>query len=101
MAGLGRLYPLIISGAADVGTAGERHQQLFGFRPLHPPAGRWVWNDWHLVSSVYGSAWRQRQPEYDPDQPFGLMRAIERMHLTMQFEDAGLRSRISWKLRKD
>jgi hypothetical protein len=50
---------------------------------------------------VYGSAWRQRQPGFDPARPFGLMQSIESMQLNMQFEDAGLRSKIRWKLREE
>jgi hypothetical protein len=98
--GLGRLYPLVLSGVADVNSAGEVHQRLFGFRPLHPPTGEWLWEDFHLASSQYGSALRQRQPSYDPKRPFGLMQAVEKIGLNMQFEDAGLRSKITWKLRR-
>jgi hypothetical protein len=100
IASLGRLYPLLLSGDADLGSAGQRHQQLFGFRPLHPPRGQWEWRDFQLASSVYGSASRQRQPGFDPQQPFGLMQTMESLTLSMQFEDAGLRSQITWKLRK-
>jgi len=99
MSAAGRLVPLIQSGAAVVETAEQRHRELFGFRPLHPPAGQWIWQDGNLTSSVYGSAWRQRQPSFDPERPFGLMQSVESMQLNMQFEDAGLRSVIRWKLR--
>jgi hypothetical protein len=98
MSGLGRLYPLVVAGSG-VDVAAERHAKLFGFRPLHPAGGQWRWENRNLTSSVYGSALRQRQPGYDPSRPFGLMQAIEKMELTMQFEDAGLRSKIRWKLR--
>ena len=99
--GLGRLYPLVLSGVADVNSAGEQHQRLFGFHPLHPQSGEWIWEDLHLASSQYGSALRQRQPSYDPERPFGLMQSVEKIELNMQFEDAGLRSKIVWKLRRD
>ncbi len=101
MSGLGRLYPLIVSGVADVDSAGREHAKRFGFQPLHPPAGQWVWQDGNLASSLYGSGWRQRQPSYDPQRRFGLMQTIESMQVNMQFEDAGLRSTIRWKLRKE
>jgi hypothetical protein len=100
MSAIGRLYPLIISQVANVQTAEQRHGQLFGFRPLHPPSGHWVWHEGTLASSVYGSAQHQRQPDFDPQRPFGLMQAIESLQLNMQFEDAGLRSTIRWKLRE-
>ena len=98
LAGLGRLYPLLASGSADIDTASERHQQLFGFRPLPVTGDRWIWQDGHLVSTLYGSVHRQRQPAYAPDRPFGLMQLIDSLQMTMQFEDAGLRSVIRWKL---
>jgi hypothetical protein len=101
MSAAGRLYPLILSGAADVRSADERHAAWFGFRPLHPPVGQWIWQEGNLSSSVYGSAWRQRQPDFDPQRPFGLMQTTESLQLNMQFEDAGLRSVIRWKLRED
>jgi hypothetical protein len=98
LSGLGRLYPLLASGNLDTDTASERHQQLFGFRPLPVPGDRWIWQDGHLVSSVHGSVHRQRQPAYNPDRPFGLMQSVHSLQVTMQFEDAGLRSVIRWKL---
>ena len=100
MSSLGRLYPLVASGAADVGSAGKLHQQLFGFRPLHPRGGAWQWEQGQLLSSDYGSPWRQRQPAFDPQRPFGMLNAIDDVHLTMQFEDSGLRSKIRWRLRQ-
>lgn len=99
--GLGRLYPLVLSGVADVNSADKQHQRLFGFRPLHPQSGQWLWEDFQLTSSQYGSALRQRQPSYDPERPFGLMQSVDTIGLNMQFEDAGLRSKIVWKLRRD
>jgi hypothetical protein len=99
LAGLGRLLPLIVSGAATVDTAGERHRQLFGFCPLPVVGDEWIWQDGHLASAVYGSAQRQRQPGFAADRQFGLMQAIDVLQLTMQFEDAGLRSTVRWRLR--
>jgi hypothetical protein len=37
----------------------------------------------------------------DPQRPFGLMQSLESIDLNMQFEDAGLRSTIAWKLRRE
>ena len=99
LAGLGRLHPLMACGAADADAAGDWHRQLFGFRPLAVPGDAWHWQDGHAVSGVYGSVHRPRQPGYAPDRPFGLMQTIDLFQLTMQFEDAGLRSLLRWKLR--
>lgn len=97
LGGMGRLYPFVISGATSIEDAEDYHQRLFGFRPVHPSGGEWVWDNLKVSSSVYGSAERQRQPGFDPDRPFGLMRSVELVDLQMQFEDAGLRSQVTWK----
>ncbi len=99
--GMGRLYPIVLSGLADADSASEYHQQVFGFRPIHPNNGRWIWKDFNLGSTVYGDVRRQRQPGYEPGKPFGLMQNIEVIDLQMQFEDAGLRSRITWEFNQN
>ena len=98
--GMGYLYPLVASGYAGIDTAAEKHAQLYGFQPVHPGNGHWQWNDRKLGSSLYGSARYQKQPAYTAgDTNFGLLKGIESLSLNMQFEDAGLRSTIRWKLR--
>ena len=98
---MGRLYPIVLSGLADADSAAEYHQQVFGFRPIHPDNGRWIWKDFNLGSTVYGDVQRQRQPGFEPGKPFGLMQNIEVIDLQMQFEDAGLRSRITWEFNQN
>ena len=98
--GMGRLYPFVAGGTKDIEAAGERHAQLFGFRPIHPATGDWQWRDAKMASSVYGTVDRQRQPAYDSTQPFGLMQSIDSVRLNMQFEDSGLRSTVKWRFRK-
>jgi hypothetical protein len=98
--GLGRLYPFVACGSTDIDAAAERHHQLFGFRPIHPVSGEWQWHDRKMASSVYGTVDRQRQPAYDPQKPFGLMQSIDSVKLNMQFEDSGLRSKITWRFLK-
>ncbi len=94
---LGRLYPLLISGATDPEAAAQEHQRLFGFRPVSPSGDEWVWQDYEVFSSIYGSASRQQQPRFDPNQPFGLLHGVQQMQLSMQLEDTGLRSTVVWK----
>ena len=101
LSGMGRLYPIVLSGLADADSAAEYHQQVFGFRPIHPDNGRWIWKDFNLGSTVYGDVQRQRQPGFEPGKPFGLMQNIEVIDLQMQFEDAGLRSRITWEFNQN
>jgi len=98
--GMACLYPLVASGYAAPENAGLRHAKLLGFTPVHPGDGQWLWQDYQLVSSQYGSAQRQRQPGYqEGDRDFGLMADIEQLSVNMQFEDSGLRTKVGWKLR--
>jgi hypothetical protein len=101
--GMGYLYPLLASGVA--GTAEEaanKHATLFGFKPVHPASGRWIWQNGQLKSSVFGSALRPVQPEYiHGDRSFGLFPSLESLAVNLQLEDSGLRTLVRWRLRKD
>ncbi len=99
MSGLGRLYPFMLSGANSVGAAVAEHQRLFGFYPRQFGSDQWKWEDFGLSSSLYGDPAQQRQPAFDPQQPFGLMNRVDFLRLNMQFEDDGLRSSVRWRLR--
>lgn len=98
--GMSYLYPLIISGYATMDNAAEKHAKLFGFMPVHPGEGHWIWKDYQLTSSQYGSVYREKQPGYnDGDSNFGLLKKIQHLSVNMQFEDTGLRTKVRWKLR--
>ncbi|MCC9598958.1 hypothetical protein LOC67_00190 [Stieleria sp. JC731] len=99
MSGLGRLYPFMLAGADSVETAMADHQRMFGFHPRQFPGDHWSWENQLMVSEVYGQPMRQRQPAFDPQQPFGLMHRIESLKLNMQFESDGLRSTVRWRLK--
>ncbi|MFQ5959486.1 MAG: hypothetical protein ACE5LF_08975, partial [Alphaproteobacteria bacterium] len=74
----------------------------FGFRPVHPTSGRWLWNNGQLESSVFGSALRPVQPEHTPgDRNFGLFPSVDSLDVNLQLEDTGLRTRIRWRLALD
>ncbi len=98
--GMGYLYPLLTSGVATtVAEAQEKHLALFGFKPVHPGPGTWLWQDGELESSVLGSAVRPMQPAFQPaDRNFGLFQNIDLLSVNMQLEDSGLRARVRWKL---
>ncbi len=98
MSGLGRLYPFMLSGAESVDDAANLHQRLFGFYPSQL-GDQWQWTDFRLISDDYGEPTRQRQPAFDPQQPFGLMNRVDSLQLNMQFEQDGLRSSVRWRLR--
>ena len=97
MSGASRLYPLLLSQTATIETAASRHFELFGFRPVHPPGGTWLWESQQVQSSTFGSVLQQRQPAYDQNSARGLLDRIEQLRLSMQLEDAGLRSSVRWR----
>ena len=97
--GVGRLYPLVASSYASIEDAIAKHETLFGFAPKHPGNGRFLWNNFHLKSSVYGSVFYQRQPTYKKgDTNFGVMEGFQTLGVSMQFEDSGLRTKCRWKI---
>ena len=101
MRNAGYLYPLLASGYATIDNAPAAHNRLIGCTPIHPPGGTWLWKNYHVASSVYGSVHQQEQP--DPletaQESAGLMKDVERLSLEMQFEHTGLRTRIRWRTR--
>lgn len=99
MSGLGRLYPFMLAGADSVSDASNQHQRLYGFYPKPLGSDQWRWADFQMLSDDYGQPTNQRQPGYDPSEPFGLMNRIDSIRLNMQFEEDGLRSSIRWRLR--
>jgi hypothetical protein len=99
MSGLGRLYPFMLGGQSSVAAGLEQHRQLFGFAPRPIQGDQWKWNNFRLTSERFGTPNQQRQPEFDPTRPFGLMQRVNLIELNMQFEDDGLRSSIRWRLR--
>ncbi len=97
--GVGHLYPLVVSGYASIEDAAEKHEALFGFAPRHPGNGRFLWNNFHLESSTYGSVFYQLQPAYKKgDTNFGVMAGFQYLGVSMQFEDSGLRTKCRWKI---
>ena len=99
MASLGRIYPFLLLTNGNLQKATQQHKQLFGFHPVAAESSDWKWKSLQLESSVYGSPWKQKQPEFREARPFGLMQSVESMSINAQFEDAGLRSKIIWKMR--
>lgn len=98
LAGMGRLYPFLMTVSRTVDGALKRHSQVFGFWPLHPPLGKWVWQDGRLASTVYGDAFQWKQPPYSADAgDFGLLQGISKASVSMQFEDGGLRAVCRWQ----
>jgi len=97
--GMGYIYPLIQAGVADsVQQAIDRHFEIYGFKPVHPSRGEWLWRDSHLESTEFGTVVRPVQPPYEEgDRDFGLFPHVDRIGVNMQLEDTGLRAIISWR----
>lgn len=98
--GMGYLYPLLVSGQASIKDATATHARLFGFRPEQGKEDHWFWDGQDFVSDRYGSVREQKQPAHvKGTSDFGLLQDIANLSLNMQFEDAGLRTQLRWKLR--
>jgi len=97
--GMGYLYPLLETGVADsVAEAVIRHQEVFGFSPVHPGSGEWRWRGSFIESSEFGTAVRPVQPEFNPgDKEFGVFPSLDNLSLNMQLEDEGLRAIVRWR----
>ena len=98
--GLSYLYPILASGYADIEEAPQAHSRLFGFTPMHPANGEWLWDGKRIASSRYGTLSKQRQPAYEEDtDEFGLFRDIDHIDMNMQLEAEGLRASVVWQLK--
>jgi hypothetical protein len=97
--GMGYLYPLLASGTAKtVADAQAKHLALFGFKPVHPASGEWLWHDGEISSSIFGKARDPVQPPYvSGERNFGLFPTLSSLSVSMQLEDTGLRARIRWR----
>ena len=96
--GMGYLYPLIAAGVADsVQQAIDRHYEIYGFKPVHPSYGEWMWRDSYLESTEFGTVLWPVQPAYEEgDRNFGLFPAVDRLGVKIQLENTGFRAIISW-----
>ena len=97
------LLPIILAGVDDIDMAGKQHMELFGFRPDHPGSGSWSWSadKSGIVSSTFGTLWANHQPPYDPeDTSISILRNVSHTDLSMQFEQDGLRTTVTWRTKK-
>ncbi len=96
MEGIGMFTPLAESGVRAA-EAAALHQTLFGFAPIHPPGGEFEWQDGQVVSSAFGRPGAERQAALVPgNRNFGVLRRVNALDLTMQFEQEGLRAVCGW-----
>lgn len=93
------LYPLLVSGYSTIDTVSQDHKKLFGYAPKHPQGGSYTWDGYTLNSDRYGTANnKSRPPHQKGDRDFGLFSQFEKFSVEMQFEEDGLRSKMTWKL---
>ncbi len=95
--GIGYLYPLLLSASKTPEEAAAQHARLFGFTPVHPGPGEWMWQGGEIESTAFGNIINPRQPSHKPsDREFGLLRGLGHLSLNMQLEETGLRARLHW-----
>ncbi len=96
---MAHLLPFFLAGVETEEEARAQHRKLFGFEPLQP-GGTLSWDRLRLRNSEFGSIDAERHPAYqDGDRDFGILSWVQRLSLSMQFEDDGLRTRVRLKLR--
>jgi hypothetical protein len=95
-----RLYPLLLSGVASPDEAARRHHALFGFAPVHPAGGAFVWQEERVSSTLFGRPGAEQQPVFDlDDSDAGLVRHVKELNVSLQFEQDGLRVVCNWRAR--
>jgi hypothetical protein len=106
------LYPLPANGNSSLETVSQDHKKLFGTEPRHPQTGEYSWDGYELSSNQYGTQSNKTRPPYEEgDRDFGLFSHFEHVRrsqseggtfsVEMQFEQDGLRTRMTWKLSTD
>jgi hypothetical protein len=95
--GMASLLPLLLTVSPTPDAAAARHATLFGWKPVHPGPGTWVWKDGTLQSTSYGTATVWQEPLYRPEMgDFGLFEGVQRLSVNMQIESGGLRAVARW-----
>jgi hypothetical protein len=97
MAGLGVLNLYYMAGMRSLEEALAASQKRFGYVPVHPSPGEFKWTEAGPVSSVFGSLYSSEQPPLDQLDIPGLLPRTQRVDISMQLENEGLRTRLLWK----
>lgn len=100
LAGLGVLNHYYMAGFSSLADALAESRRLFGYAPVHPSPGEFIWTERGPESSVFGSIWDHLQPPLDQVEPLGLLPQTEKVEVSMQLENEGLRTRLIWKGKK-
>ena len=97
LTGMGHLYPWMRALGDSTDEATHHTAQALGFTP-ELPTGAIKWKDGVLEHGVFGNVWEARLPAYDPAAHFGIFDGIADATVSMQFEDDGLRTELSWRV---
>ncbi len=94
---MGLVYPWMLAQSVTAEQAAERNQRALGFRPAMPPGGV-VRNSGLLEHARFGTVWRPKMPPYEGKTPFGIFAGISDARISLQFEDDGLRTELTWQV---
>ncbi|MDF3131227.1 hypothetical protein P0Y35_18630 [Kiritimatiellaeota bacterium B1221] len=97
LAGLGVLNLYYMAGFDSLEDAMATSQRLFGYVPVHPSPGEFIWTERGPESTVFGSITDTQQPPLDQVDTTGLFPQTEKVEVSMQLENEGLRTRVLWK----
>ncbi len=100
LAGVGVLNLYYMAGFDSLEDAMQTSRRLFGYVPVHPSPGTFVWTERGPESSVFGSIYDTQQPPLDEVDTSGLLPQTEKVEVSMQLENEGLRTRVLWKGKK-
>lgn len=95
--GMGHVYPWMLALNQTPEAAAAANARVLGFTPSIP-AGNLDWKESVLEHAVFGNIWNARLPAYAPSVRFGLFENLSDATVSMQFEDDGLRTELSWRL---
>ncbi|MCC5845931.1 MAG: hypothetical protein JJU05_16915 [Verrucomicrobia bacterium] len=94
---LGTLQVFHQTGSRTLEDALAASARLFGFTPVHPSPGEFLWTPGEPLSSAFGHLHEGRQPPLEDADIRGLLPPLHSLDISLQLEDEGLRTRIHWK----
>ncbi|WFB35599.1 hypothetical protein P3T73_15715 [Kiritimatiellota bacterium B12222] len=97
LAGLDVLNMYYMAGFTSLEDAMAESKRLFGYVPVHPAPGEFIWTEHGPRSSIFGGIYDSQQPPLDQVDTTGLLPQTERVEVSMQLENEGLRTRLTWK----
>jgi len=95
--GMGVLNLYCMAGFTSLEETMATSERLFGYVPVHPSPGEFVWTETGPISSVFGGFQEVQQPLLEQVDPEGLLPRTQKVDVSMQLENEGLRTRLNWK----